>query len=167
MRDYDPAIGKYIEADPLGLKAGLNLFAYVSNSPLSYVDPKGLERVYQGCAGALGVTLCDGNNGFEIRNCGRGCVRKCVEVHEQVHVNDYRRAGRCRNRQKGTSPTEEGDLTGDNFFYKSECRAYRAGKRCAEEQKSSGCCAPGSLDGFLNTADYYLRYYKCDQLMHW
>lgn len=167
FRDYESAIGKYVEADPLGLQAGLNLFAYVSNSPALYGDPRGLEQIIQGCGGALGVTVCDGNNGFEIRNCGKGCVRKCVQEHEEVHVSDYRRAGRCRNRPKGANPAKEGDLSGDNFFYKSECRAYRAGKKCAEAQKATGCCAPGPLDDFINAANQWMRYFKCDQLMHW
>jgi RHS repeat-associated protein len=45
FRHYDSAIGRYVESDPLGLNAGLNTFAYVRGSPLSYVDEKGLCRV--------------------------------------------------------------------------------------------------------------------------
>ncbi len=43
FRDYDPAIGRYIESDPIGLKGGLNTYAYVYDSPLHYSDPKGLS----------------------------------------------------------------------------------------------------------------------------
>ncbi|MEO1407233.1 MAG: RHS repeat-associated core domain-containing protein, partial [Pseudomonadota bacterium] len=42
-RDYDPSLGRYIEADPLGLAAGQSLYGYVSNDPVNYVDPQGLE----------------------------------------------------------------------------------------------------------------------------
>lgn len=167
FRDYDSAIGRYVESDPLGLKGGINTFTYVANSPIAYVDPRGLERTYSGCAGNLGLTVCDGNGGFEIRNCGSGCVRECVNVHEAQHVADYGAKGRCRNRPKGASPTLEEDFSGNNFFYRSECKAFVAGKKCAEALKKSGCCEPGSLDGFIRSADYYLRYYKCDQLMRW
>ncbi|QAU24201.1 hypothetical protein EO087_09545 [Dyella sp. M7H15-1] len=44
-RDYDPSTGRYIESDPLGLRAGLNTYAYGLNSPLSNVDPLGLSTM--------------------------------------------------------------------------------------------------------------------------
>lgn len=42
-RTYDPATGRYLESDPIGLVAGLNTYAYVGNMPTTYVDPFGLE----------------------------------------------------------------------------------------------------------------------------
>jgi RHS repeat-associated protein len=41
-RYYDPTLGRFISEDPLGFAGGdLNLYAYVGDSPLSFVDPQG------------------------------------------------------------------------------------------------------------------------------
>ena len=41
-RSYDPASGRYIQADPMGLAAGMNLYVYAGDNPLSRTDPMGL-----------------------------------------------------------------------------------------------------------------------------
>jgi RHS repeat-associated protein len=42
-RWYDPAQGRFMTEDPIGIAGGLNAYAYVANNPLSFADPSGLS----------------------------------------------------------------------------------------------------------------------------
>lgn len=53
-RYYDPSIGRYISADPIGQAGGINVYNYAANSPLNYLDPDGLD-VVNGTDGPLVV----------------------------------------------------------------------------------------------------------------
>jgi RHS repeat-associated protein len=44
-RAYQPSTGRWPNRDPLGETGGRNLYAFVGNSPVNFVDPFGLERI--------------------------------------------------------------------------------------------------------------------------
>jgi len=46
-RWYDPIVGRWLSKDPIGISGGLNLYAFVGNNPVNYIDPVGLEEVSQ------------------------------------------------------------------------------------------------------------------------
>jgi RHS repeat-associated protein len=49
FRDYDPALGRYVESDPVGLEGGINTYLYADADPMMFIDPDGRE------AGAIPV----------------------------------------------------------------------------------------------------------------
>jgi RHS repeat-associated protein len=63
-RDYDPQIGRWTSKDPIGFGGGdTNLYSYVGQNPLSYVDPTGLARcTYSISTGRLSCTSNDGKS---------------------------------------------------------------------------------------------------------
>jgi RHS repeat-associated protein len=42
-RYYDPALGRYITSDPIGLNGGSNTYLYSNSNPLVFIDSKGLK----------------------------------------------------------------------------------------------------------------------------
>ena len=64
-RVYDPTLGRFLSPDPLvgnrGSAQSWNGYSYVSNSPMSFVDPSGLSQAPWGCN--MGGVMCTQQGG--------------------------------------------------------------------------------------------------------
>ncbi len=87
-RYYDPTIGQFIQADPIGFAAGdLNIYTYVENDPFNWSDPSGL-----GPADIIGDNAVLVMQGAALTTIGFGLFNALLEtlelMNQSSHISD-------------------------------------------------------------------------------
>jgi RHS repeat-associated protein len=94
-RYYEPSHGQFLTRDPLSYGGGVNLYSYVTNNPLNFVDPLGLAKlVYWGPdkdsrKGHVALLLDDGTYISYWPSCPFGGVDKQPLKHCPSRDSDY------------------------------------------------------------------------------
>jgi RHS repeat-associated protein len=93
VRDYDPAIGRWTAKDPIDFAGGdVNLYGYVLNDPVNWIDPYGLDTtisLYPGAGGyghiGIGVNTPDTVGLYPDQNASRIKIVTARDVPGVVH----------------------------------------------------------------------------------
>ena len=124
FRDYDPQLGRYVEADPIGLAEIYNLYSYASMNPVNASDPLGLMPMWYADIGecsyyddncdpcndeypCLTKDCCEAFGRSPKSNCIRGCLinfdkKRCINLtgearnlcRRQAHFECYWECGK-------------------------------------------------------------------------
>jgi RHS repeat-associated protein len=118
-RDYDPSTGRWIAKDPILFAGGdTNLYGYVLNDPVNFIDPMGLER---------GLTTTQYNQLLPLIRDGGRAAR---EVYEAVKLANQWLD--IRNQEK--------NIPGSDKYYHcmAHCEGSRIGPAASEFLEDAG-----------------------------
>jgi hypothetical protein len=135
-RYYDAKAGRFASEDPVGLRAGVNTYRYVDDSPSNWRDPSGLTKNQPGQTTIFYICCKNGTIGIcrGPQTLPRGDVLTCAVAHEEKHITDIDNDLVCKtDKSKCKFPVQNdepvGPDTGSPEGNKSaknnlECRAY-------------------------------------------
>jgi RHS repeat-associated protein len=157
-RIYIPELQRWPNRDPAEELGGINLYGFVLNNPVSYIDSYGLWTATIKCKGGKYVVDLGGAKGQP--------YEKCVTAHEQQHIDDWKKRygeNSCQGVPDGQLPMGGTDYK--DFLHDSECKAHAVARDCAKKL-ADGCKDAGDKATDKNYADSenkYLKDNKCPQ----
>ena len=159
-RFYDPNTGKWVNRDPIGELGGLNLYSYVYNNPIRYIDRDGLDVWLEGPSGkepSLHQSVCVGNPNGKYDSYSFGMNGEGF-LGAEVYTDDT--LGGPIDKYKKTTPEEDKALKDKldkelgkkgTYGWDDICRSYSQrkfreapGKECPASPRNPIPQAPGT-----------------------
>jgi hypothetical protein len=88
-RWYQPGAGRFWSRDPIGYRGGLNLYGYVKENPINYIDPSGYDMSLYGQINP-GVHPSPPETYWSPPSCYKhdfwGCFGKCIEDNDPLDL---------------------------------------------------------------------------------
>ena len=135
FRDYEAATGRYIESDPIGLRGGINTYAYASVSPLLYSDSRGET------AAAVGLCFIPGVGWVSCAAAAAGTAAAAGLCYL---------TGACEAAGRALSDFYDWCTAGEEESEESRCR--RANQECIDE-----CIHLIGIDGRMGQSSSFLK----------
>ena len=108
-RDYDAEVGRWTAKDPIGFGGGdYNLFGYVANNPVNFVDPLGLQ-----CFGCHGKEFLDWYNPDPYRSEAGDTQYRPPLGSKEIDKTDWSGDHQDIKRQVGVGPADNVKISPD------------------------------------------------------
>lgn len=146
-RYYDPATGRYVSSDPIGIAGGVNTYQYAYGSPNKFIDPSGNLVWFAVGAGMAALTAIDLHS-IITNKCTTGFQKTAAVVFNVAPIGKLKWIGRGLGKAKSGLTRLVSKVRPHNVSRRGTETVQRAMSRAELEAiKNSGVLSRGGRPG--------------------